>query len=135
MTFGLFKEVVQKSLVKNRSRLSIACACVYIACRMENVPRTFKETCAESKNSKREIGRVFKLLLPALQANVGKDSTEKFVSRFCSSLMVSAGFESMAVRIAEGAVDLDILPGRSPVTVISAAIYMAGKVMLYFALL
>ena len=36
-------------------------ACLYIACRQEGVPRTFKEIVAVSTVSKKEIGRCFKV--------------------------------------------------------------------------
>jgi len=49
--------------LKGRSNDAIASASLYIACRQEGVPRTFKEICAISKISKKEIGRCFKLIL------------------------------------------------------------------------
>ena len=52
---------------KNTSRqnliiiLFLNTACLYIACRQEGVPRTFKEIVAVSTVSKKEIGRCFKV--------------------------------------------------------------------------
>lgn len=42
--------------VKGRSNDAKASACLFIACRQEAVPRTFKEICAVSRVSKKEIG-------------------------------------------------------------------------------
>ena len=55
-------------------------------CRQEGVPRTFKEICAVSKISKKEIGRCFKLILKALETSVDIITTADFMSRFCTNL-------------------------------------------------
>lgn len=111
-----------------RSNDAIASACLYIACRQEGVPRTFKEICAVSKISKKEIGRCFKLILKALETSVDLITTGDFMSRFCSNLALPNMVQKAATHIARKAVDLDIVPGRSPISVAAAAIYMASQV-------
>jgi transcription initiation factor TFIIB len=95
-----FKEVYENKAVgkdgekanvqslRGRSNDAIAAACLYIACRQENVPRTFKEICAISKVSKREIGRCFKLILKKMEKSVTVITSEDFMTRFCSSLQL-----------------------------------------------
>lgn len=56
-----------EKLIKGRSNDAIIAACMYIACRQEQVPRTFKEICTVSKSSKRDIGRCFKTILKSFQ--------------------------------------------------------------------
>ncbi|KAH3798393.1 hypothetical protein DPMN_151992 [Dreissena polymorpha] len=75
----LFKQVNDTKSLKGRSNDAVCSACMYIACRQEGVPRTFKEICAVSKVSKKEIGRVFKLILKALETNVDLITTEDFM--------------------------------------------------------
>lgn len=104
----LFKQVHDGKNLKGRSNDAIASACLYISCRycsdrvpwtwlhcksqihpefrQEGVPRTFKEICAVSKISKKEIGRCFKLILKALETSVDIITTGDFMSRFCSNL-------------------------------------------------
>ena len=52
----LFKMVHDGKNLKGRSNDAIAAACLYISCRQEGVPRTFKEIVAVSTVSKKEIG-------------------------------------------------------------------------------
>lgn len=111
-----------------RSNDAIASACLYIACRQEGVPRTFKEICAVSKVSKKEIGRCFKLILKALETSVDLITTGDFMSRFCSNLGLPNMVQRAATHIARKAVEMDIVPGRSPISVAAAAIYMASQV-------
>uniref|UniRef100_A0A0L8GCL9 Transcription initiation factor IIB n=2 Tax=Octopus bimaculoides TaxID=37653 RepID=A0A0L8GCL9_OCTBM len=123
----LFKQVHESKSLKGRANDAIASACMYIACRQEGVPRTFKEICAVSKVSKKEIGRTFKLILKTLETNVDLITTGDFMSRFCSSLNMTNQVQKAATHIAKTAVDLDLVPGKSPVTVAAAAIYMASQ--------
>lgn len=124
---NLFKQVHDGKNLKGRSNDAKASACLYIACRQEGVPRTFKEICAVSKISKKEIGRCFKLTLKALQTSVELITTADFMSRFCANLDLPNSIQRAATHIARKAVELDIVPGRSPISVAAAAIYMASQ--------
>lgn len=125
---NLFKRVHDGRSLKGRANDAIASACLYIACRQEGVPRTFKEICAVSKISKKEIGRCFKLILKALETNVDLITTGDFMSRFCANLRLPNVVQRAATHIAgRAAGELDIVPGRSPISVAAAAIYMASQ--------
>ena len=123
----LFKQVHDGKNLRGRSNDAIASASLYIACRQEGVPRTFKEICAVSRISKKEIGRSFKLILKALETSVELITTGDFMSRFCSNLGLPTSVQRAATHIARIAVDLDIVAGRSPISVAAAAIYMASQ--------
>lgn len=125
---NLFKQVHDGKNLKGRANDAIASACLYIACRQEGVPRTFKEICAVSKISKKEIGRCFKLILKVLETSVDLIRTGDFMSRFCSNLGLPNMVQRAATHIAKKAVEIDIVPGRSPISVAAAAIYMASQV-------
>uniref|UniRef100_A0A6A7FUW9 Transcription initiation factor IIB n=2 Tax=Hirondellea gigas TaxID=1518452 RepID=A0A6A7FUW9_9CRUS len=123
----LFKQVHDGRSLKGRSNDAIASASLYIACRQEGVPRTFKEICAVSRISKKEIGRCFKLILRALETSVELITTGDFMSRFCANLNLPNTVMKAATCIAKKAVETDIVPGRSPISVAAAAIYMASQ--------
>ncbi|CAG0890528.1 unnamed protein product [Darwinula stevensoni] len=131
----LFKQVHDGKNLKGRSNDAIASACLYIACRQEGVPRTFKEICAVSSVSKKEIGRCFKLILAALETNVDLITTGDFMPRFCKNLRLDVMVQRAATHIARKAIELDIVPGRSPISVAAAAIYMASQVNIIKAFL
>ena len=78
--------------------------------------------------SKKEIGRCFKLILKALETSVELITTGDFMSRFCSNLALSTAVQKAATHIARKAVEMDIVAGRSPISVAAAAIYMASQV-------
>merc|ERR1712018_506497 len=123
----LFKMVHDGRSLRGRSNDAIASACLYIACRQEGVPRTFKEIVAVSTVSKKEIGRCFKLILKFHDTNVEIITTGDFMNRFCGSLYLPRDVQRAATHIAKKAQDLDMVPGRSPISVAAASIYMASQ--------
>jgi len=54
-------------------------------------------------------------------------TTGDFMSRFCSNLNLSTAVHRAASYIARKAVDLDIVPGRSPISVAAASIFLASQ--------
>ncbi|RWS20806.1 transcription initiation factor IIB-like isoform X2 [Leptotrombidium deliense] len=123
-----FKQAHDGNKLKSRSHAAIAAACLYIACRHERVPRTFKEICAVSNVSKYRIGRSFKFMMnEVLETSVDLIKTGDFMSRFCSNLQLPASVQRAATNIAAKAVELDIVPGKSPISVAAAAIYIASQ--------
>ncbi|XP_018027884.1 transcription initiation factor IIB-like [Hyalella azteca] len=124
---ALFKDVHTTRALRGRSNDAIASACLYIACRQDGVPRTFKEIVAVSSINKKEIGRCFKLILKALETSVDLITTNDFMFRFCSNLGLDNKVQKAATHIADTAGALDIVCGRSPVSVAAAAIYMATQ--------
>lgn len=146
----LLKMLNDRKALRGRSYYAKATACLYIACRQENTPRTYKEICAISNSSKKEIGRCFKLILRALSTTAVRsvDSSD-FILRFCSNLskfgvvygawveLDSKNFsptdlpkavEGAALKISKEIAKLNQIDGRSPVSIAAAAIYFACEV-------
>ncbi|CAH8496993.1 unnamed protein product [Schistosoma mattheei] len=122
----LFKQVHETKNLRGRSNDAVSTACLYMACRQEGVPRTFKEVCAVSRVSKKEIGKVFKKILKILETNVQSVTVEDFMSRFCGNLNLNITVQRVANVVARRALNLNLVAGRSPVSVAAAAIYMAA---------
>jgi len=124
----LFKKINDGGRMRGRSNEAIAAACLYIACRQEGVPRTFKEIVAVSTVNKRDIGRCFKIILKSHEdTKVGLVDSGDFMSRFCGLLGLTREIQRAATSIAKKASDLELTEGRSPVSVSAASIYMASQ--------
>ena len=121
----LFKMVYEKKTLKGRSHDAISAACLYIACRQEGVPRSFKELVAACNISKVRISRCFQQIVKELNIDAPMITTDNFMQRFCSNLSISQGSAKVALQIAKSASELDIAPGRSPISIAAAAIFLA----------
>lgn len=58
----IYKDAEESKLFKGKSQDAVIAGCIFIACRRNNVPRTFREIFELTKVSKKEIGKTFKLL-------------------------------------------------------------------------
>jgi len=122
-----YKHVLDSKQLRGKNPEAQAAACLYIACRQEAVPRTFKEICAVSRVTKKEIGRCYKVIMKCLETNLEQITSADFMSRFCGNLSLPPYVQSAATRIAKQAVELDLVAGRTPISIAAAAIYMASQ--------
>jgi len=58
----IYKDAEESKVFKGKSLDALIAGCIFIACRRNNVPRTFHEIHELTKVPKKEIGRLFKLL-------------------------------------------------------------------------
>uniref|UniRef100_A0A182QR36 Transcription initiation factor IIB n=1 Tax=Anopheles farauti TaxID=69004 RepID=A0A182QR36_9DIPT len=123
----IFKQVHDTPDLRHRPNDAKATACLYIACRQEGVPRTFKELCAVSTVCKRVIGHCFKLILKQLNTSLELLTSENFMSRFCTNLNLPLPLQKAATHIAQRAIGMSLVDGRSPISVAAAAIYMTSQ--------
>lgn len=128
---GFFKRVHEQRRLRNRPRLAIASACIYIACRMQGAPRSFKELGSISGVQARDIAKcyknIFKILdTPGQELSMHVDSAD-FMSRFCSNLGLPVEVQRVATHIAAVAREQSITDGRNPTSIAAAAIYMASQ--------
>ncbi|RZC43932.1 hypothetical protein C5167_036872 [Papaver somniferum] len=125
----IYKKVEDQKSIRGRNQDAILAACLYIACRQEDKPRTVKEICSVANGAtKKEIGRAKEYIVKQMEIELGQSMemgtihAGDFLRRFCSHL----GMTNQAVKAAQEAVqkseELDIR--RSPISVAAAVIYM-----------
>jgi transcription initiation factor TFIIB len=152
----LFKRIEDSKQLKGKTMQSIIAACIFIACRKANVPRTFKEICALTHVPKNEIGRVYKtiekLLVADAQANVAvrpssdpsgsgsatsdlnytptaSTNASDLMIRFCNRLQLPPSVQAACVSLARRMADAGTLAGRSPISIAAAGIYFVSWLM------
>ncbi|EEF52095.1 transcription initiation factor iib, putative [Ricinus communis] len=82
----------QKKPLEGRNQDAITAACLYIACRQENKPRTPKEICSVVNGAtKKEIGRAEVFILKHLEVEMGHVEAgtihaADYLRRVCSNL-------------------------------------------------
>ena len=122
---SLYKMVAEGMKVNTEAT---AAACLYIACRQEDVPRTFKEIVAVSEAKKTKIQRCFQNILKNFNTDLKITSAEDYLARFCGNLSLSREVEILATRVVSKVEEFNLLPGRSPLSVAAAALYLACQV-------
>ncbi|GJP39313.1 hypothetical protein CLOM_g23696 [Closterium sp. NIES-68] len=129
----IFKKVHDLKSIRGRSNDATYAACLYIACRQEDKPRTFKEIGAAGNNiSKKEIGRATKFIVKQLEADMGAVdmgavNAGDFMRRFCSHLGMEAAAVRAAMEVVRNTEQIDIRTSRAPISKAAAAIYMVTQ--------
>ncbi|KAG8166375.1 hypothetical protein KVR01_002064 [Diaporthe batatas] len=143
----IFKLADEKKFLKGKPQEAVIAGCIFVACRQGGVARTFREIFNLTRVSKKEIGRVFKLLekfLVDIQNEGDKTghsavstvnnfetrpstNAEDLVRRYVSQLGVrnQSEVESVGMLIAKKTGQVSTLAGRSPLSVAAACIFMA----------
>lgn len=119
----IFKKVESKKLLKGKNLEGAVGACLYIACKLENASRTFKEISLITGVQKREIGRCYKLIDKQIEST-SSIPTGDIVSRFCSDLNLNLKIQKTASMICSKVQEIGALTGRSPDSVAAAIIYL-----------
>ncbi|XP_033511222.1 transcription initiation factor IIB-2 isoform X2 [Nicotiana tomentosiformis] len=128
----IYKKVEDQKSSRGRNQDAILAACLYIACRQEDKPRTVKEICSVANGAtKKEIGRAKEYIVKQLELEMGQSvemgtiHAGDFMRRFCSNL----GMTNQTVKAAQEAVkkseEFDIR--RSPISIAAAVIYIVTQ--------
>lgn len=119
----IFKSVEGKKLLKGKNLEGAVAACIYIACKLEDASRTFKEISVITGVQKREIGRCYKLIAKEVDTK-GMVPSADIVARFCSDLNLSLKIQRVATVISQKIQEIGCLTGRSPDSIAAAVIYL-----------
>ncbi|TKA31991.1 hypothetical protein B0A50_01236 [Salinomyces thailandicus] len=150
----LYKDAEESRLFKGKSNEALIAGCLFLACRRNSVPRSFREVMDLTKVTKKEIGRTFKLLESFLM-NKDKEAKHKgaavlaggvvafdeeykgsgnanpseLCNRYCSILGMDQRTSNVAIALANRMTATGALAGRSPLSSAAACIFMAGHLM------
>ncbi|CAN1745761.1 Transcription initiation factor IIB-2, partial [Linum perenne] len=122
----IFKRVEDQKSSRGRNQDALLAACLYIACRQEDKPRTVKEICSVANGAtKKEIGRAKEYIVKQLGLETGQSVEMGTIHRrFCSNL----GMTNQAMKAAQESVqkseEFDIRNRRSPISIAAAVIYI-----------
>ncbi|KAL9250013.1 Transcription initiation factor IIB-2-like protein [Drosera capensis] len=125
----IYKKVEDQKPLRGRNQDAILAACLYIACRQEDKPRTVKEICSVANGAtKKEIGRAKEYIVKQLELEMGQSMemgtihAGDFLKRFCSHLSMSKQAVKAAEETVQKSEELDIR--RSPISLAAAIIYI-----------
>jgi len=122
----IYNFVLQRGLVRGRSMESVIAACLYIACRSYNIPRTLDEMSTASDVERKEIGRTYRFIVRKLGIKIKQSSPKDYISRFSSVLKLSSKTQNDALKILKRAEEIELTSGRGPAGISAAALYVAA---------
>ncbi|KAK7714491.1 transcription initiation factor IIB [Botryosphaeria dothidea] len=141
----MYKMTDDSRFFKGKALETIVAGCLFLACRQAQQGRSFRELHELTGVSKKEIGRIFKLLdtffnkqnksgtvvttggmVMAGDSYKSKEATSppELCARYCNALGMDNRVQMLAQRLAEEMVKQGALAGRSPLSACAACIYM-----------
>ena len=121
----LFKDVENKKILKGKRGNAVAC--VFIACRTKDNPRSIREISNVSGHEVKDILKCFALIKKNIELKHTNKSAAEYTRRYARELGLSETATFYAQRIANTSIDKGFVTGKSPLSVASAAVYMVGK--------
>lgn len=127
----LYRKAVDKNLIRGRNTESLVAASLYAACRKAWIPRTLQEiagqTALPQKNAKRKVAKSYRFLLRVMNLQTAPPSPFDYIPRYSNELELDNDVREKAVEILRKASDMGISVGKSPLSMVAGAIYLAGK--------
>jgi len=142
----LFRATDDAKLFKGKSQDAIIAGCIFIACRIQNQQRSFREIFKMTNVSKKEVGRTFKQLESFIQhmhksptapgsfdtsnlATGGTTNAENLMPRACAKLNLESHVQLVAEECARVVTEQGIAAGRSPLSIAGACLYLVSHLM------
>lgn len=127
----LYKQALEKDIIRGRSIEGVATACLYISCRSLQIPRSLGEISKTSRVDMKEVGRTYRYMVKELDnLNLSPVDPKGYIPRYTSQLGLDKEVEHLANYIVDETKKEGLLSGKSPTGFASAAIYTASKKLL-----
>eukprot|EP01112_Ceratiomyxa_fruticulosa_P023311 TRINITY_DN884_c0_g3_i2.p1 TRINITY_DN884_c0_g3~~TRINITY_DN884_c0_g3_i2.p1 ORF type:complete len:324 (+),score=60.05 TRINITY_DN884_c0_g3_i2:139-1110(+) len=128
----IFKHAGDIEKLRGRNKSGVVAASLYIACRLNSVPRSFKEICALTQVPMKKIARSFKHIMEYLKdkniiENLDTITATAFMNRFCNQLALPTKVMTAAAILCNEAMRLGLVAGKSPISIAAAGIYMVSQ--------
>jgi transcription initiation factor TFIIIB Brf1 subunit/transcription initiation factor TFIIB len=122
----IYRQALEKELVRGRSVEAMAAAALYMACRMMKMPRPLDEFVRYTKASRKKVARYYRLLLQELNVKVPVSDPMLYISRIAQQLGLSGEVVKTAIEILQKAKEAGITAGKDPASLAAAAAYIAS---------
>jgi len=120
------------------NRDGIIAASIYIACRINNYPRTAKEIASifhldatsatkGCKNAQAIINNLEKDMDNKEKTNFGKTKPEAFIERYCSKLNINIELTKLCQFISMKIEKMDVMPENTPPSIAAGVVYFVSQ--------
>ena len=130
---AMYKELSETQISRGSNRRGLTAACVYIACKLENVPRSSKEIAEIYDLKVNEMTRGVKKFLEIMDKlknvkqsryKIQSSSPVDFIQRFCSKLDLQQDIIHLCEYVAFVTTKLDIVDENTPPSVAAGSIFL-----------
>jgi len=121
----IYRKAAKAQLIRGRSIKGVLGACMYIACREMNTPRTITDVSNHIQESRRSIAKNYRMLFQNLKLTVSVPDPIKCIIKIANNLEISENTKREAIRIFDTLKERELTAGKKPDAVAATVIYMA----------
>lgn len=128
LTLSIFNKLLNSEKCPRRKNKSLISACLYLACRDNELSRTIGEICDASGCKPKEISKSLKVLIVALDKNIAFTDPEQFVPRFLYKLDMKDMKVEKRVRLMVRQIEKKkLLVNKSPTAIVAGCIFYVAQ--------
>jgi len=123
----VYRDAVDKQLIRGRSIEGMVAASLYTACRMVGVPRSLDEIADLTRTGRKEIARNYNTLKKNIMRlkKMRPPSPEQYLDRYIGALNLSLGVRNRASTLMQICFNGGMNQGRNPIGIVAACIYIS----------
>jgi transcription initiation factor TFIIB len=122
----IYRKSAKAQLTRGRSVRGILGACVYIACREMDTPRTIIEISKNLQESRRTIAKNYRMLFQNLELTVSVQDPIKCIIKIANNLEIPENTKREAIHIFDTLKEKKLTAGKKPDAVAATVIYIAS---------
>ncbi len=127
MGMRLYIEAFKRKLLRGRSINAMVAACLYLACRQKDIPRTFQEILEEASVSPKDVRRSVSKLMKEFKLKTQATDPVALIPRYVTDLGLDSEIAELTSRILTAYISNFTISGIDPKGLCAGAIYIACK--------
>jgi transcription initiation factor TFIIB len=123
----LYIEAFKRKLLRGRSINAMVAACLYLACRRKQIPRTLQEILNEASVNAKDVRRSFTTLIREMNLNPPSTDPISLIPKYMTDLGLDSEVEQLTTKILNAYRAKFSISGKDPKGLCAGAIYLASK--------
>ncbi len=124
-TAYIYRKAHKRGLIRGRSMQALLAACVYIACREMENPRTLRDLATIMNIKRKDITRSFRMLVLELDFKIPLIDPMKCIIRISNNLDLSEKTKRKAMRMMDNVIRSRISAGKNPMGLAASILYLS----------
>lgn len=120
-----YRKASRAGMIKGRTVSSVLAACVYLACRELENPRTLSEIATTSNVARKKLSRDYRTLIRVFDPKIPTVDHARCVTRIANKVGVSEKTKRIAIKIMRDIVAMQISAGKGPMGIAATVLYIA----------
>ncbi|MFW9900885.1 MAG: transcription initiation factor IIB family protein [Candidatus Thorarchaeota archaeon] len=124
----LYKEAFKRKLLRGRSINAMVAACLYLACRRKEIPRTLQEITNEASANDKDVRRSYTTLIKEFNLKSPSTDPVSLIPRYINELGLDSEIEQLTIKILKVYSSKYSVSGKDPKGLCAGAIYLACRI-------